>query len=109
MLTLQAKHDARWEQRFAELSAYRAGGNDCPRHKSPDSEQERVLGIWLHVQRISRREGKLHPDREERLNDSLPGWKEGRARSGGRRPGGPYDHTAEHRESDGCLPLWVSP
>lgn len=76
---------ARWDQRLAELTDYRVAGNDWPRHKGPATEQERVLGVWLHVQRISLRERKLAPDREALLNAQLPGWREGRARNGGRR------------------------
>lgn len=81
----KARNDARWQQRLEELVAYRGGGNEWPRHKKSVTEQERVLGVWLHVQRISRRDGTLNPDREARLDALLPGWSEGRARSGGRR------------------------
>lgn len=76
---------ARWDQRLSELAGYTATGNDWPRHKNPSTEQERVLGVWLHVQRISRRHHKLALAREEQLNTVLPGWQEGRPRSGGQR------------------------
>ncbi|MBE4719545.1 helicase associated domain-containing protein [Pseudarthrobacter sp. AB1] len=79
------RNNARWDQRLAELVEYRAAGNDWPLHKKAATEQERVLGVWLHGQRIDYRTGKIKPAREEQLNESLPGWREGRKRSGGRR------------------------
>jgi hypothetical protein len=66
--TRKADDQARWGRRLAELLEYRAAGNDWPRHKKPESEQERALGVWVHVQRISRREGTLTPDRDEQLD-----------------------------------------
>lgn len=73
-----------WNQRFTEVLAYRAAGNDWPLHKEATSEQERLLGVWLHSQRITYRDGTLRPDREQRLNTELPGWRQGRRP--GRRP-----------------------
>lgn len=73
-----------WNQRFTEVLAYRAAGNDWPLHKEAGSERERLLGVWLHSQRITYRDGTLRPDREQRLNTELPGWRQGRRP--GRRP-----------------------
>jgi hypothetical protein len=77
--TQKADNEARWDRRLTELTEYRAAGNDWPRHKGFATEEERVLGVWLHVQRISLREGKLGVDRIKRLEVSVPGWREGRA------------------------------
>lgn len=82
----KADNEARWHRRLAELKEYLAAGNDWPRHQKCEDEQERVLGVWLHVQRISHRDGALTAEREEQLSTVVPGWREGRARSGGRRP-----------------------
>jgi hypothetical protein len=87
--TLKADNEARWNGRLAELEKYLATGSDWPRHKGFATEEERVLGVWLHVQRISRREGTLTQAREAQMNEQLPGWREGRSRSGGRRRNGP--------------------
>lgn len=81
----KSDNKARWAHRLAELLEYKAAGNDWPRHKNPSSEQERAVGVWLHVQRISHCEGTMTPEREAQLNNAVPGWREGRARSGGRR------------------------
>ncbi|MET3206255.1 UNVERIFIED_ORG: hypothetical protein ABIB21_003074 [Arthrobacter sp. UYEF13] len=83
--SFRARHEARWEHRLLDLVTYRAAGNDWPRHQKTDDAHERSLGVWLHVQRISHRQGKLYPEREARLEAMLPGWLEGRAPSGGRR------------------------
>jgi hypothetical protein len=82
--TQKADNEARWDRRLAELTEYRAAGNDWPRHKGFATEEERVLGVWLHVQRISLRDGKLGVDRLERLDVSVPGWRAGRAAAAGR-------------------------
>jgi hypothetical protein len=83
----EAKDEARWHQRLAELIDYRAVGNDWPRHKKTDSEQERTLGIWIHTQRMKHRTRELDQDKETQLNTLLPGWREGRTR--GRPPRSP--------------------
>jgi hypothetical protein len=64
-----------------------AAGNDWPRHKKTDSEEERVLGMWLHIQRMKYRSNGLDQNKEAQLNTLLPDWRDGRAR--GRPPGSP--------------------
>jgi hypothetical protein len=80
----KAKDEARWHQRLAELMDYMAAGNDWPRHKKTDSEHERTLGVWLHIQRSKHRVGDLAPEKEGQMNRSLQGWQTGRTR--GRKP-----------------------
>jgi hypothetical protein len=80
----KARDEARWRQRLVELMDYMAAGNDWPRHKKTDSEQERTLGIWLHVQRMKHRCRELDQDKETQLNIDLSGWRAGRVR--GRKP-----------------------
>ena len=74
--------EARWKQRLAEVPAYLAAGNEWPRHNKTDDQEERVLVVWLHSQRISYRAGKLNPAKENQLNDIVPGWRQGRPRRG---------------------------
>jgi hypothetical protein len=63
------------EQRLTELVTYRTAGNGWLRHKKPETEPERLLGVWLHVQRINALKGKMDPAREAKLNDLVPGWR----------------------------------
>ncbi len=62
-------------------------GNDWPRHKKTDTEQERLLGMWLHIQRMKYRRNELDYGKEEQLNTLLRGWRDGRTR--GRPPDSP--------------------
>ena len=78
----QADDEARWTQRLTEVAEYRAAGNDWPRHNKTNDPLERMLGVWLHVQRINDRAGKLHPAKKDRLGEVIPGWRQGRARRG---------------------------
>jgi hypothetical protein len=80
----KTRDKARWHQRLAELMDYVAAGNDWPRHKETDNEQERTLGIWLHIQRMKHRSRELDQDKERLLSTDLPGWRAGRMR--GRKP-----------------------
>lgn len=80
--TRQADDQARWEQRLAEVSAYRAADNDWPRHNKTQDQSERVLGVWLHVQRMNDRAGKLDPAKKAQLDEVIPGWRQGRRRRG---------------------------
>lgn len=83
--TRKEEDEARWQQRLAELQDLRASGGDWPRHQKTDDVQERTLGVWLHSQRIDYRAGRLDPGKEQKLNELLPGWREGRGHRGGRR------------------------
>jgi len=49
-----------------------AAGNDWPRHKKTDTEEERVLGMWLHIQRMKYRRNELRQNKETQLNTLLP-------------------------------------
>jgi hypothetical protein len=85
--TRKTNDEARWIKRLKELTAYMAAENGWPRHKNTDTEEERVLGIWLHIQRMKYRRDELDHDKEAKLNALLPKWREGRTR--GRPPGSP--------------------
>jgi hypothetical protein len=85
--------EARWNQRLQDLTAYIAAGNDWPRHKRTDTEEERVLGMWLHIQRMKYRRSELGQDRKAQLDALLPRWREGRTR--GRPPGSPNIRKAD--------------
>ncbi|WP_400160554.1 helicase associated domain-containing protein [Arthrobacter sp. BPSS-3] len=75
-----AVDEARWHDRLGQLVRFRAEGNDWPRHRGYASEQEHTLGVWLHSQRQSHRNGGLDPDRVRLLDDAAPGWRAGRGR-----------------------------
>lgn len=80
------KHDdeARWQQRLDELQNIRAAGGIWPRHQKTNDAHERTLGVWLHRQRIDSRAGRLALAKEKKLNEFLPGWREGRGHRAGR-------------------------
>ncbi|MDT0196729.1 helicase associated domain-containing protein [Arthrobacter sp. AB6] len=81
----KAADEARWQQRLKEVEALRKAGGEWPRHQKTDDPQERTLGVWLHGQRINYNQGKMAPEKASLLDDVLPGWRQGRKRSGGRR------------------------
>lgn len=80
-----AAEEARWRELLAQLVEFRAEGNDWPRHKKCDSEQEHTFGVWLHAQRQKRRLGELEPVKIKLLDDAIPGWRTGRTRGRPRR------------------------
>lgn len=77
---------ARWQQRLVEVAAYLAAANEWPRVNKTNDRDERVLGVWLHTQRIDYRAGKLTAAKEAQLNEAIPGWRQGRARRGANSP-----------------------
>jgi hypothetical protein len=83
--TRKADDESRWQQRLEELQKIRATGGDWPRHQKTDDAYERTLGVWLHGQRIDHRAGRLAPAKEKKLNEVLPGWRDGRGHRVGRR------------------------
>ncbi|KQQ98671.1 hypothetical protein ASF72_00510 [Arthrobacter sp. Leaf141] len=79
--TARERDETRWATRFAALVAYRAEGNDWPRHNKTTDPYERQLGLWLHGQRITARASKLEPRKAAMLDTTLPGWRAGRKHS----------------------------
>jgi hypothetical protein len=77
-------NEARWQDRLAALVSYLAPGQDWPRYKAEAGSEEHRLGVWLQVQRNTRRQGKLAATRAEALNATLRGWRAGRPQ--GRKP-----------------------
>lgn len=80
--TRRAADKVRWTQRLGEVASYLASRNDWPRHHRTEDQDERTLGIWLHTQRIGSRAGSISPAREKQLDEVIPGWRQGRTRSG---------------------------
>jgi hypothetical protein len=78
----RAYDELRWKQRLSDVAAYRARGNNWPRHNKTDDRAEHALGVWLHTQRISDRAGKLAPAKKAHLDEVIPGWRQGRGRQG---------------------------
>lgn len=81
-----AADEDRWQQRLTELTAYRAAGQDWPRHKKTVTGTEHDLGVWLHTQRYKLRRGDLDPARKNALDAAVPGWSAGRTRGRKARP-----------------------
>ncbi|WP_306923120.1 helicase associated domain-containing protein [Arthrobacter globiformis] len=76
--------EARWHQRLAARTAYRAAGHDWPRHKAAITGVEHDLGVWPHSQRSKFHHGELDESKIQALDRVLPGWQSGRQR--GRKP-----------------------
>lgn len=84
-LRRKAEDEARWQKRLQQVKGLRDAGGDWPRHQKTQDADERVLGVWLHGQRINYNQGNLATEKESLLNEVLPGWREGRRRTGSRR------------------------
>lgn len=78
--TRKTKDEAQWEARLRGLIEYWAAGNDWPRHKGPDTEEERILGAWLQYQRTKLAAGQIDAIKAERLDEAMPGWRQGRTK-----------------------------
>ncbi|WP_307051387.1 helicase associated domain-containing protein [Arthrobacter oryzae] len=81
----KAEDEARWQKRSEQVKDLRDAGGDWPRHQKTPDAAEHALGVWLHGQRIAYNQGKMAPEKEALLNEHLPGCREGRRRTGGRR------------------------
>lgn len=81
-----AAEAGRWLTRLEELQAFRAAEGRWPRFRCSVDEAERVLGVWLHVQRQSFGNGRLTRDQKKLLNSMVPGWNAWRAKRLNRKP-----------------------
>ena len=68
-----AADEARWQNLLAALAAYRASGQDWPRHKATVTGVEHELGVWLHTQGSRQRRGELDPAKAKALDAATPG------------------------------------
>lgn len=73
--TRQLELDGRWWDKLSALVEFVASTESVPRYKNYSTEQERVLGVWLHKQHQRRSENKLVQWRLETLDAALPGWR----------------------------------
>lgn len=64
----------RWSARLEELRAFHAQRGRWPRYRGVADEAERVLGVWLHVQRQNFGAGKLDREDVRSLDAKVPGW-----------------------------------
>lgn len=64
----------RWQQRLDQLIIFMAEHQRWPRHRNFDSENQRVLGVWLHSRRQEASRRTLPKNREAALDEAVPGW-----------------------------------
>lgn len=64
----------RWRQCLDELVVFVAETGHMPRYRRHSSEQEHVLGVWLHTQHQRRAECRLMDWRLSALDAAVPGW-----------------------------------
>ncbi|WP_196073269.1 helicase associated domain-containing protein [Nakamurella alba] len=73
--------DEVWEQRLIAVAEFLAEHEGrWPRSTRPAEADERRLGQWLGTQRREMRSLGLSEIRRRRLDETLPGWHERRAR-----------------------------
>ena len=68
-----AAKEAQWEDFYSRLLRYAEVHHHADVPQSYADGEGYRLGIWVNVQRTSRRAGRLDPEREARLS-SVPGW-----------------------------------
>ncbi|MDJ0356644.1 helicase associated domain-containing protein [Paenarthrobacter sp. PH39-S1] len=66
----------RWFTRLGQLKEFVATERPWPRYKGFSSEDERVLGVWLHGQRQKNHRNQLTDDQIRFLNSTVPGWSQ---------------------------------
>jgi hypothetical protein len=64
----------RWQERLAELQAFKTLHGRWPRFRNPGSEAERIVGVWLHGQRTKALNGQLVKADLRALDKIVPGW-----------------------------------
>ncbi|MET3952986.1 hypothetical protein ABIB29_003852 [Arthrobacter sp. UYEF36] len=68
------EHGRRWQKRLQELHAFHQHEGRWPRHRNYQSENEHVIGVWLHGQRQKALGGALAANELQALNEKIPGW-----------------------------------
>ncbi|MBG0741825.1 helicase associated domain-containing protein [Paeniglutamicibacter antarcticus] len=68
-------HDGqRWIHRLTELRSFIDQERRWPRYKGPRTEEERILGVWLHGQKQKHTRNTLTPAQIWFLDERVPGW-----------------------------------
>lgn len=67
--------DQQWEGKLSNLETFVNQYGSMPRYKTFASEDERVLGVWLHKQHQLRAEGRITQWRHVALDEAAPGWR----------------------------------
>lgn len=64
---------ARWDLRLEQVKDFCTEHGRWPRYRS-DDEDEKVLGVWIYVQRSEAFNKRMKPHTRKRLDAVLPGW-----------------------------------
>ncbi len=65
----------RWAERLNELVTFKVRTGLWPRYPAAADDNERVLGVWRHVQRQKLSQGTLPPDQLAALDSRARGWR----------------------------------
>lgn len=71
----QQTADEHWRERLSQLISFMTETGRTPRYKRHASEQERVLGVWLHAQTQACSQGNILPQRHAALDAAWPDWR----------------------------------
>ena len=85
-----------WDERFNELTKYKAENGHCNVSRSHKS-----LGIWVANQRQAYKKGKLSKERVQRLDDIGFSWDRGTIPNSERRPRGSRPRSDSGMAGDG--------
>ncbi|MCU6480139.1 helicase associated domain-containing protein [Arthrobacter sp. A2-55] len=66
--------DDHWQQRLADLLAFRKRFGRLPNRRHFQSDEEDALGIWMETQVSARNRGSMPAWRVEAMNAAFPGW-----------------------------------
>jgi Helicase associated domain len=69
------RQDQRWNMRLNQLLDHTREHGRLPVLRASSSSEEYMLAKWLAVQRYAWKKGQLHPEREAKLDQLVPGWR----------------------------------
>lgn len=69
-----------WRRRLEQLATFQTEQGRLPSYKNSVDPAERLLGVWLHVQRQQSSRDLLSEIRRRALDEAVPGWNTWRSR-----------------------------
>ncbi|WP_223308883.1 helicase associated domain-containing protein [Glutamicibacter nicotianae] len=69
------ENEMRWRKKLALFIAFVATEHRMPRYRTYATQEEHVLGVWLHNQHQRRAQNRLELWKLEALNKAVPGWR----------------------------------